>query len=141
MFPSWDKLGEILSVPNIWHSEAKQTEVLRIPQRKQHCYSLTFVSPCIFRYIPYIQPRRCHFSQLIYFNNALHISGGTSTHHQELRLYIQLLVFVKPCCYRLRSWSQQAAARFDKYQKLYVQSELLVTGGGSTQNVQRYWNK
>jgi hypothetical protein len=27
--------------------------------------------------------------------------------------------------------SQQAAARFDKYQKLYVHSELLMMGGGS----------
>jgi hypothetical protein len=38
---------------------------------------LTFICPCIFRYIPYIQPTRCHFSQFIYFNNALHVSGGT----------------------------------------------------------------
>jgi hypothetical protein len=34
----------------------------------------------------------------------VHVSGGTSTHHQELGLCIQLLVFVKPCCYLLRSW-------------------------------------
>jgi len=39
MFPLRDKLGEIISVPNIWHNEAKQSEVLGIPQRKQHCYS------------------------------------------------------------------------------------------------------
>jgi hypothetical protein len=45
-----------------------------------------------------VQPKRCHFSQFIYFYNALHVSGGNSTHHQELGLYIQLLVFVKLCC-------------------------------------------
>jgi hypothetical protein len=53
------------------------------------------------RHVPYIQTKRYHFSQFIYFNNAVHVSGVTSTHHQELGLYIQLLVFVKPCCYLL----------------------------------------
>jgi hypothetical protein len=86
------------------------------------------------------------FFQFIYFNNTVHVSVGTSTHHLELGLFIQLLVFVKPCCYLLRSWLawnavpsqpwlQQVAARFDKYQKLYVQSELLMMGGGSTRNM------
>jgi hypothetical protein len=69
------------------------------------------------------------------FNKALHVSGGTSNHHQELGLYIQLLVFVKPCCYLWWSWSLQVAASFDKYQKLYVQSELLMMGGVSTRNM------
>jgi hypothetical protein len=33
--------------------------------------------------------------------NALHVSGGFSAHHQELRLYTQHLVYVKlACCYR-----------------------------------------
>jgi hypothetical protein len=33
--------------------------------------------------------------------NALHVSGGFSAHHQELKLYIQDLVYVKlACCYR-----------------------------------------
>jgi hypothetical protein len=156
---------------------------------------LTFISLCIFRYIPYIQPTRCHFSQFIYFSKALHISGGTSTHHQEHRLYIQLLVFVKPCCFLLPSrvgwnymfrvenppiirstdctysfWylSNPAASCchqgwdgttcfgwkihppsgaqpvhtasgicqiFDKYQKLYVQSELLMMSWGYNLNI------
>jgi hypothetical protein len=33
--------------------------------------------------------------------NALQVSGGFSAHHQELKLYIQHLVYVKlACCYR-----------------------------------------
>jgi len=35
----------------------------------------------------------------LYYNwkNALHVSGGTSTHHQErIQLYLQHLVFVTP---------------------------------------------
>jgi hypothetical protein len=33
----------------------------------------------------------------LYLKTALHISGGTSTHHQErIQLYLQHLVFVTP---------------------------------------------
>jgi hypothetical protein len=34
---------------------------------------------------------------LLYLGNALHVLGGTSTHHQErIQLYLQHLVFVTP---------------------------------------------
>jgi hypothetical protein len=34
---------------------------------------------------------------LFYLETALHVSGGTTTHHQErIQLYLQHLVFVKP---------------------------------------------
>jgi hypothetical protein len=34
---------------------------------------------------------------LLYLETALHVSGGTSTHHQErIQLYLQHLVFVSP---------------------------------------------
>jgi hypothetical protein len=34
---------------------------------------------------------------LFYLQSALHVSGGTSTHHQErIQLYLQHLVFVRP---------------------------------------------
>jgi hypothetical protein len=33
----------------------------------------------------------------VYLETALHVSGGTSTHHQErIQLYLQHLVFVTP---------------------------------------------
>jgi hypothetical protein len=49
-----------------------------------------------------MQPTRCYDSQSIYFNkNSLNVSGGSSAHHQELKLYVQLLVFVKLCCHPL----------------------------------------
>jgi hypothetical protein len=33
--------------------------------------------------------------------NAVHFSGGFSAHRQELKLYVQHLVYVKlACCYR-----------------------------------------
>jgi hypothetical protein len=37
------------------------------------------------------------YTVYLYLETALHISGGTSTHHQErIPLYLQLLVFVTP---------------------------------------------
>ena len=38
-----------------------------------------------------------HYTVYLYLENALHVSGGTSTHHQEpIQLYLQHLVFVTP---------------------------------------------
>jgi hypothetical protein len=37
------------------------------------------------------------YTVYLYLETALHVSGGTSTHHQErIQLYIQQLVFVTP---------------------------------------------
>ena len=51
------------------------------------------------KYIPFdIFPTRCSITQFIYFwETALHVLGGISTHHQEhTQLYLQYLVLVKP---------------------------------------------
>jgi len=38
---------------------------------------------------------KMHVTQLIYLETALHVSGGTTTHHQERKqLYLQNLEFV-----------------------------------------------
>jgi hypothetical protein len=37
------------------------------------------------------------YTGYLYLETALHVSGGTSTHHQErIQLYLQNLVFVTP---------------------------------------------
>jgi hypothetical protein len=37
------------------------------------------------------------YTVYLYLETALHVSGGTSTHHQErTQLYLQQLVFVTP---------------------------------------------
>jgi hypothetical protein len=37
------------------------------------------------------------YTVYLYLENALHVSGGTFTHHQEhIQLYLQHLVFVTP---------------------------------------------
>ena len=49
--------------------------------------------------IPFdVFPTRFNITQFIYFwKTALHVSGGTPTHHQEhTQLYLQHLVLVKP---------------------------------------------
>jgi len=57
-------------------------------------------------YVTYsnIHPTRCNVTQFIltlrslfYLETALHISGGTTTHHQDRKqLYLQYLLFVTP---------------------------------------------
>ena len=38
-----------------------------------------------------------HYTVCLYLETALHVSGGTPTHHQErIQLYLQHLVFVTP---------------------------------------------
>jgi hypothetical protein len=53
----------------------------------------------------------------LYLETALHISSGTSTHHQEhIQLYLQHLVFVIPLL-------------------LSAAIALLLVGGGTTRNM------
>jgi hypothetical protein len=38
-----------------------------------------------------------HYTVYLYLETVLHVSGGNSTHHQEvIQLYLQHLVFVTP---------------------------------------------
>jgi len=56
-------------------------------------YSIWYLSHRILIYIQ--QDATLH--SLFYLETALHVSGGTSTHHQERKqLYLQHLVFVTP---------------------------------------------
>jgi hypothetical protein len=58
---------------------------------------LTFMGPCILSIFQYISNKTQRYTIYLYLETALHISGGTSTHHQErLQLYLQHLVFVTP---------------------------------------------
>jgi hypothetical protein len=58
---------------------------------------LTFTGPCILSIFQYISNKMQRYTVYLYLETALHISGGTSTHHQErIQLYLQHLVFVTP---------------------------------------------
>ena len=52
---------------------------------------------------------------LFYLETALHVSGGTITHHQERKqLYLQYLVFVTPLLLRFTtgtSWTRERSSR------------------------------
>jgi hypothetical protein len=60
---------------------------------------LTFMGPCIVNIFQYtcISNKMQRYTVYLYLETALHVSGGNSTHHQELiQLYVQHLVFVTP---------------------------------------------
>jgi len=58
---------------------------------------LTFMAPCIVSIFQYISNKMQRYTVYLYLETALHVSGGTSTHHQErIQLYLQHLVFVTP---------------------------------------------
>ena len=58
---------------------------------------LTFMGTYIVSIFQYISNKMQRYTVYLYLKNALHVSGGTSIHHQErIQLYLQHLVFVTP---------------------------------------------
>jgi hypothetical protein len=50
---------------------------------------LTFMSPCIVSIFRYISKKMQRHTVYLYLETAVHVSGGTSTHHQErIQLYL-----------------------------------------------------
>jgi len=55
------------------------------------------MGPCIVSIFQYISKKMQRYTVYLYVETALHVSSGTSTHHQErTQLYLQHLVFVTP---------------------------------------------
>ena len=57
------------------------------------------MGPCILSIFQNISNKMQRYTVYLYLETALHVSGGTSTHHQErilVQLYLQHLVFVTP---------------------------------------------
>jgi hypothetical protein len=55
------------------------------------------MGPCIVNIFQYISNNMQLYTVHLYLETALHVSGGTSTHHQKrIQMYLQHLVFVKP---------------------------------------------
>ena len=56
---------------------------------------LTFMGPRIVKMFQYISNKMQLYTVYLYLETALHVSGGTSTYHQEhIQLYLQHLVLV-----------------------------------------------
>jgi hypothetical protein len=52
------------------------------------------MSPCIVSIFQYISNKMQRYTVYLYLETALHVSGGTLTHHQEcIQLHLQHLVF------------------------------------------------
>jgi len=55
------------------------------------------MGPCIVSIFQYISNKMQRYTVYLYLETAVHVSGGTSTHHQErIQLYLQHVVFVTP---------------------------------------------
>jgi hypothetical protein len=55
------------------------------------------MGPCIVNIFQYISNKMQRYTVYLYMETALHVSGGTFTHHKErIQLYLQHLVFVTP---------------------------------------------
>jgi hypothetical protein len=57
------------------------------------------MGPCIVSIFQYtcISNKMQSYAVYLYLETSLHVSGGTSTHHQgRIHLYLQHLVFVTP---------------------------------------------
>jgi hypothetical protein len=58
---------------------------------------LNFMGPCIVSIFQYISNKMRRYTVYLYLETAVHVSGGSFTHHQErIQLYLQHLVFVTP---------------------------------------------
>jgi hypothetical protein len=56
-----------------------------------------FMGPCIVSIFYYKSNKIQLYTVYLYLETALHVSGGTFTHHQErIQMYLQHLVFVTP---------------------------------------------
>jgi hypothetical protein len=55
------------------------------------------MGPCIVSIFQYISNKMQRYTVYLYLGIALHVLGGTSTHHQKrIQLYLQHLVSVTP---------------------------------------------
>jgi hypothetical protein len=55
------------------------------------------MGPCNVSIFQYISNKMQRYTVYSYLETALHVSGGTSIHHQErIQMYLQHLVFVSP---------------------------------------------
>jgi hypothetical protein len=58
---------------------------------------LTFMGSCIINIFQYVSNKMQLYTVYLYLETALHVSSGTSTHHQDRKQpYLQHLVFVTP---------------------------------------------
>jgi hypothetical protein len=97
---------------------------------------LTVMGPCIVSIFKYtcISNKMQRYTVYLYLETALHVSGGTSTQHQErIQLYLQHLVFVTPL--------QLSAAIVEELEPVWVWCGWLTppTAHSNLCNVASWW--
>jgi hypothetical protein len=94
---SWHAKSSIVSEEKgniIWYFHVF---CLLIVQREDTIQSSTFMGPCNANIFQNISNKMQLYTVYIHLETALHVSGVTSTHHQERKqLYLQHLVVVTP---------------------------------------------
>jgi hypothetical protein len=83
-----------------WNSVVYKQEQQSNSSTMPHCLDtqeLMFMGPCIVNIFQYISNKMQRYTVYLYLETALHVSGGTTTHHQErIQPYLQHQVFVTP---------------------------------------------
>jgi len=98
----------------IWFSLQFLSESFLILRKIQRDIINVYKSSCKFQYISNKMQRSTVY---LYLETALHVSGGTPTHHQErIQPYLQHLVFVTPLL--LSATIVEELELCDKYQML-----------------------
>jgi hypothetical protein len=98
-----------------------------ISQKRIVSHFLMFMGLCIAYIFRYMSNKMQLYAVYLYLETALHVSGVTSTHHQEcMQYYLQHLVFVIPLL---------LPAAIVEFQLLQL-CALLMMGGSNTRNMQ-----
>ena len=75
---------------------------------------------------------------LFYLETALHVSGGTTTHHQERKqLHLQPLVFVTPLLLPAVIVEESELEDATLHSLFYLETALRVSGGTTTHHQER----
>ena len=82
----------------MFRKSVKKNQVsLKYDKNKGNLFFLKFMSPCIVNIFQYTANKMQVYTVYLYLETALHVSGHSSTHHQErMQLYLQHLAFVTP---------------------------------------------
>ena len=103
--------------------------------------SFTSMGPCIANVLPSITNKMQGYTIYLFLWNTLHVSGGSSAHHQEFKavytssgtlsnLYCYLPLSLKSCNISSNTVASSSKS-LTKYPMLYIQFELLMMGGGT----------
>jgi hypothetical protein len=80
----------IITLHVTWHVNPLNAELNPICRLLLLLGDLTFMGPCFLSIFQYMSNRMQRYTVHLYLETALHVSGGTSTHHQEsIQLYLQ----------------------------------------------------